>query len=177
METGRSVPLKAIRYSSLDEAKAVLADAGGDPAALDDGSQEPEGLLSVIAESMVAEEVFIHLFAARRGTLVEVEEVAFSGFGPPAEETDYAGYVSRQVAYVLLGCGFEIHIAECPAGATDLYHLEAMIQDGQHPLNREDLAARLQLPEDWEFEDLSERVVQGILTASQIDAAIHKKKL
>ncbi len=168
--------LKAVRYRNLDEARKVLREAlGGDPSRdpFDDGGEEPEGLLSVIPEDRLDEEEFIRLFGVQKGVLVEVEKIPWSGFGPPAEEDDYMGFATENVAYVLRGCRLPIEISDCPLGARDIHHLDFMVLDGQHPVDREDLARRLGLSPEWDFEELLERIADGELTAEEIDRAIH----
>lgn len=169
-------PIKAVRYRNLDEARKALREAlGRDPSRdpFDDGGAEPEGLLSVIPEDRLDEEEFIRLFGLQKGVLVEVEKIAWSGFGPPAEEDDYMGFTSENVAYVLLGCRLPIEISDCPLGAKDIHDLDFLVLDGQHPIDREDLARRLDLSPDWDFEELLDRIADGSLTADEIDRAIH----
>lgn len=114
------------------------------------------------------------MFDLKTGTLVEVERIPYSGFGPPAEESTYMGFVHEEVAYVLKGCRIPIEIEHCPQGARDIHHLEALVLDRAHPLNREDLSRRLQLPRDWDFEDLFELIAEGRYTGEQIDRLIHQ---
>ena len=168
--------LKAIRYKSLDEATGVLSEIA--PAltvrrVTDDGGSEPQGLLAVIAEDRLPEEVFYRLFDARKGVLVEVERVPFSGFGPPAREDDYMGYPNEGVAYILKGCRLAIEINDCPQNARDFHQLEALVEEGRHPLNRPHLASQLGFPEDWEFEDLFDLVMAGQYSADELDRLIH----
>lgn len=169
--------IKAIQYRSLDEAKEILEKATGRTElleVLDDAGEEPEGLLSVIPEDRVGEEVFIRLVNAEKGVLVEVERVPYSGYGPPAAEGDYMGYVSEQSAYVMKGCRLPVEIEDCPEGARDFHHLDAMVLDGQHPINREDLADRLDLPANWDFDTLFEMILDDRISAEEIDRAIHR---
>ncbi len=168
--------LSAVRYRNLDEAKEVLARAWGqDPAPVfDDGGEEPQGLLAVIPEDRVPEEVFVRLFEEKKGTGVQVEKIEYSGYGPPAQEPDYMGFVSQNTAYVLEGCRVPIEIRSCPVGAVDIHHLEAMVIDGEHPLERDILASKLGLPRDWDFELLFDLLSQGSTTAEEIDLAIHQ---
>jgi hypothetical protein len=170
----RSMP--AIKFRNLDEARAVLREFSGnselDP--FDDAGAEPEGLLAAIPEDRVGEEVFYRLFDQKRGTSVRVEKIPYSGYGPPAEESSYMGFVNENVAYVLEGCRLPIEISSCPNGAQDIHHLEALVMDHEHPLNREDLAEKLKLAEDWDFDDLFELIAARQLTAQEIDGLIHQ---
>jgi hypothetical protein len=168
--------LKAIQYKNLDEARAVIrAKIGvlpeGDLFA--DSGDEPQGLLSIIAEDMLSDEDFHRLLDEKRGTLIEVERIEYSGFGPPADDEHYMGFVSREHAYVVKGCRHPIEIFDCPCNARDIHHLEAMVLDAEHPLNEEDLALRLELPNDWDFDRLFELIVEGQITAEEIDKLIH----
>lgn len=168
--------LKAVRYRNLDEARTVLKDVLGrepQPDPFDDDGEEPEGLLSVIPEDRLGEEDFVRLFGIEKGILVEVEKAEWSGFGPPALEEDYMGFVSENAAYILPGARLPIEISGCPLGARDIHHLDFMILDGTHPIGREDLARRLDLPEGWDFELLLDRIAGGSLTADEIDQAVH----
>ncbi len=166
--------LKAVRYRSLDEARAVLLEAlGRVPPIFDDAGDEPQGLLSVVPEDRLSEEEFIRLFNVEKGVLVEVEKIAYRGLGPPAEEDDYMGYLSEQVAYVLRGRRLPIEITSCPFGARDFHELDFLVWEGKHPVDREDLARRLSLPEDWDFDDLFEMIAEGHCDAEEIDRAIH----
>jgi hypothetical protein len=171
-----SETLAAIQYRSLDEAEQALKEAVGHvPQGLfDDDGAEPQGLLSVIPEDRLDEETFYKLFSLKRGVRVQVERIKYSGFGPPAEESAYMGFVGEQVAYVMKGCRLPVEIKNCPNGAVDIHHLEALVLDQLHPLNRADLAERLALPTDWDFEDLFELVVEGRRTAQEIDQLIHR---
>lgn len=168
--------LKAIQFKSLDEAAQVLEAAGRSDLAqslFDDAGEEPQGLLSVIPSDLVGEELFYRLFDQKKGTLVEVERISYGGFGPPAEAADYMGFVSSRCAYVLRGRHLPVEIADCPWGAADVHHLEALVLDGQHPLDRADLARRLDIDPDWHFEDLFQLILMGERTAQEIDRLIH----
>ncbi len=169
--------VNAIRYRNLDEARDALRTVRGGPPPrdpFDDDGAEPEGLLSVITEDLVGGEIFYKLLDAQRGTLLEVVRKPYSGFGPPAEEENYMGFPAREVCYVMLGTELAIEIEECPNGARDIHHLEALVMDGLHPLDRQDLAGRLELPVDWSFEDLFDQIASGSTTADQIDTLIHR---
>lgn len=168
--------LKAVRYRNLDEARNVLKEvAQRHPLNIfDDGGEEPQGLLAVVPEDRVPEEVFYHLFDSKKGVLVEVEKISYSGYGPPADESHYMGFVTENTAYVLAGRRLPIEIENCSQGAQDIHHLEALILDHQHPLNRDDLRKRLKLNADWDFEDLFELIAQGSYTAQEIDRLIHQ---
>lgn len=169
--------MKAIRYRNLDEVRRVLSQLLPEhewASIVDDGEEEPQGLLSVVPEDRLSEESFLRLFGAGKGTLVEVEKIEYSGFGPPAEEQDYMGFISEQTAYVLKGCRFAIEIRDCPQQARDLHHLEALVLDRCHPVNREYLAAKLQLPPNWTFEDLFQKIREGQITAQEIDQMFHQ---
>ena len=169
--------LKAIRYKSLDEAQEVLSgylSALEVEQAWDDEGKEPQGLLSAITEDMFPEEIFYRLLEAKKGVLVEVEKIGYSGYGPPADEQDYMGFIKRQTAYVLRGCRLKIEIRKCPQGARDIHHLEALVLDRQHPLNRPDLAKRLELSEDWDFEDLFDLIAARQCSAQELDRLIHR---
>ncbi|HSR70250.1 MAG TPA: hypothetical protein VLU25_20140 [Acidobacteriota bacterium] len=168
--------LQAIQFKSLDEAAQVLKEAGQADLArslFDDGGQEPRGLLSVIPSDLVEEEVFYRLFDQKKGTLVQVERISYSGFGPPAEAADYMGFVGTGRAYVLKGRHLPVEIEDCPWGAADIHHLEALVLDGQHPLDRADLARRMEIDPDWQFEDLFQLILTGQRTAQEIDRLIH----
>lgn len=169
--------LKAIIYKNLDEARQVVAQFVGESVALaifDDDGEEPQGLLSAVPEDRISEEAFYKLFGTGKGTLVEVERVSYSGYGPPADEKDFMGFVADRCAYVMKGQLIPIAISHCPLGATDIHHLDAMVLDGSHPLNREHLAAELGLDEDWDFDHLFELICEGNQTAEDIDQLIHK---
>ena len=171
-----SVLISAVKFKNLDEARRTLNEVSGNPDidVFDDDGEEPQGLLAVIPEDRVDEETFYRLFDQKSGTSVKVERIPYSGYGPPAEEPDYMGFISEKIAYVTQGCRLPIEIKDCPAGATDLHHLEAMVLDELHPLNREDLARCLNLPENWEFEDLFELIVNRAITAQEVDKLIHQ---
>ncbi|HSR50578.1 MAG TPA: hypothetical protein VLV83_07095 [Acidobacteriota bacterium] len=168
--------LKAIQFKSLDEAVRVLRRAGHEDLLsklFDDNGQEPQGLLSVIPEDRVPEEIFYGLFDQKTGQLVEVERISYSGYGPPAEAHDYMGFVHSQTAYVIKGRRLPVEIEDCRWGAQDIHHLEAQILDGEHPLDRGDLARRLELGTEWQFEDLFDLIAEGRLTAQEVDRLIH----
>ena len=62
--------IKAIKYKNLDEARRILAENLEPPPEkdiLDDGGEEPQGLLSVIPEDRLSEEQFYHLFGIKKG--------------------------------------------------------------------------------------------------------------
>lgn len=168
--------LKAVKFKNLDEALDVLRKSGlKEPGSLfDDGGEEPQGLLSIVSEDQVPEDVFLHLFDQGKGTLVEVEKRHYEGYGPPAEEQDYIGYVTKKTAYVVKGCGADTDITGCPDGAKDIHHLEAMILAGQHPVDRDQVARALGLQEDWDFDDLIDLVFAREFSAEEIDRLIHK---
>jgi hypothetical protein len=172
--------MKAVRYGSLDEARQALREALGCRDLLDlfdDDGEEPQGLLSVIPEDRLSEEDFVRLFSLDKGILVEVERVPYSGYGPPAEEDDYMGFVSKRTAYILAGCGLPVDIEDCPFGAVDIHHLEAMILDGEHPFDGARLARRLGLPDGWSFDTLFDAIAAGHLTAEEVDRAIHSEQM
>jgi hypothetical protein len=167
--------IKAIRYKTTEEAKQALAEVMDGPSHLfDDGGEEPQGLLTVVPEDEIGEEAFYRLLDGRKGILLEVERIPYSGYGRPAEEQDYMGFISRNIAYVLKGCHLPIEIKKCPQGARDLHHLEAMILDNEHPIDPEQLARRLDLPSDWDFDHLFDLLIQGQTTAEDIDQLIHR---
>lgn len=169
--------VKAIRYRSIDEAKRVLAehwDASAASSVFDDAGQEPQGLLAALPEDRIPEEVFYRLFEGKVGVLVELERIAYSGYGPPSEEEDYMGFVAEQVAYVLQGCRFRIEIRSCPQGAKDIHHLEALVDSGLHPIDRDDLARKLGLSRDWDFEDLFQLVSAREYSGEELDRLIHR---
>lgn len=169
--------LKAIKYKNLDEARTVLEQVLGssnETKIFDDDGDEPQGLLSVIPEDRLTEEQFNKLFGIKKGVLIEVERISYSGYGPPAEEQDYMGFISEECAYVVKGCRLEIEITGCPDRARDIHHLEAMVMDSEHPLNRSDLAERLNLRPNWDFEDLFDLILQGRISAEEIDRLIHQ---
>ena len=168
--------LKAIRYSNLDEARSVLENTQDPPPEkdiFDDDGEEPQGMLSVVPEDLLSEEGFHGLFESSKGTLIEVERIEYSGFGPPSDEENYMGFVSRGCAYVLSGCHYSIEISDCPHKARDIHHLEALVLDSIHPLNATDLAERLELPGTWDFDDLFDLIADGQITAEEIDRLIH----
>jgi len=171
-----SASIPAVKFQNLDEARATLRELSGnselDP--FNDAGAEPEGLLAVIPEDRVDEELFYRLFEQKKGVSVRVEKIPYSGYGPPAEEASYMGFVSENVAYVLEGCQLPIEISNCPNGAKDIHHLEALVMDHEHPLNREDLAEKLGLARDWDFEDLFELIAARDLTAQEVDRLIHQ---
>ncbi|RPI28830.1 MAG: hypothetical protein EHM61_03755 [Acidobacteria bacterium] len=168
--------IPALKFRNLDEARAVLRQIGHDPGVdlFDDGGAEPQGLLAVIPEDRMDERSFYQLFDQKKGTSVRVEKIPYSGYGPPAEERNYMGFVREKIAYVLEGCRLSIEISDCPQGAVDIHHLEALVLDQMHPLNRDDLAERLGLEPDWEFEDLFELIANHEVTAQKIDRLIHQ---
>ena len=84
------------------------------------------------------------------------------------------GFVSENVAYVLQGFRLPVEIRNCPQGASDIHHLEAMIMDREHPLDRAHLTKTLQLPAEWDFDNLFELIAQGQCTAEEIDQLIHE---
>ena len=167
--------LKAIKYENLDHALRALSEVMESPPAIfDDAGEEPQGLLTVVPGDRLPEETFYRLFDLQKGILVEIEKIPYSGYGPPAEEEDYMGFVSENTAYVLIGCRFPIEIDNCPQGATDIHHLESMVVDHQHPLNRDYLTEKLELSPNWDFENIFDLIVQGQYTADQIDRLIHQ---
>ncbi len=167
--------LKAIQYKNLEEARKILAECmDGTIQIFDDAGEEPQGLLSVIPQDRLPENEFSRLLDAKKGVLVEVEKISYSGYGPPAEENDYMGFVSENVAYVLKGFCLPVEIQNCPQGARDIHHLEAMVMDREHPLNRAHLAKDLQLPSEWNFDNLFALIAQGQCTAEEIDRLIHE---
>jgi hypothetical protein len=168
--------IKAIRYRNLDEARQAWKTAAGSSATdiFDDAGEEPQGLLSVIPEDRVEEEGFVRLFDAKKGVLVEVERIPYSGYGPPADEEDYMGFISEQTAYVLKGRRLAIEIENCPNGARDFHHLDALILDNVHPIDRDHLARKLDLPEHWDFDLLFDMLSKGRFTAQELDSWIHQ---
>lgn len=167
--------LKAIQYKNLDEAQRILAERMDEATQIfDDAGEEPQGLLSVIPQDRLSENEFYRLLDAKKGTLVEVEKISYSGYGPPAEKHDYMGFVSENVAYVLKGFCLPVEIESCPQGARDIHHLEAMVLDREHPFNRAHLAKHLQLPSAWDFDTLFDLITQGQCTAEEIDGLIHE---
>lgn len=167
--------IKAIRYKNIDEAEEALSTmTDGDPRLFDDDGEDPQGLLTVVPGDEIGEDLFYRLVDARKGILLEVEKISYSGYGPPAEEEDYMGFISRKIAYVLKGCCLPIEIKKCPQGAQDIHHLEAMIMENEHPLDPEQLAKRLELPSNWDFDHLFELILHGTSTAEEIDQLIHR---
>ncbi len=166
--------LKAIQYKNLDEAQEILAESmDGTIQIFDDAGEEPQGLLSVIPQDRLPESEFYRLLDTKKGVLVEVEKISYSGYGPPAEEHDYMGFVSENVAYVLKGFCLPVEIENCPLGARDIHHLEAMVMDREHPLDRAQLAQRFELSSEWDFDSLFDLIAQGQCTAEEIDRLIH----
>ena len=170
--------LKAIQYKNLDEAQRILAESmDGTIQIFDDAGGEPQGLLSVIPQDRLPENEFYRLLDSKKGVLVEVEKISYSGYGPPAEEHDYMGFVSENVAYVLKGFCLPVEIKDCPQGARDIHHLEAMVMDREHPLDRAQLAKRFELSSEWDFDSLFNLIAQGQCTAEEIDRIIHEGQL
>lgn len=167
--------LKAIRYKNLEEARQALQEIDfSDKDIFNDHGSEPQGLLSAVPEDCLPEEEFYRLFDLKRGTLVEVEKIRYSGYGPPAEEPDYMGFISRKTAYVLKGCRAPVEIENCPQGAQDIHHLEALILNGRHPIDRQQVAGKLQLGEEWDFDDIFQLILAGEYTGEEIDRLIHR---
>lgn len=167
--------LKAIRYRNLDEARNALVDAlGNDPRIFNDDGEEPEGLLSVIPQDRLSEEDWVRLFGTAKGVLVEVEKTPYSGFGPPAEEEDYMGFVSERTAYIMKGAHLPVEIDDCSYGATDIHHLDLLVLEGRHPINRLHLEKKLDLSPGWDFATLFEKIARGETTAREIDRAMHQ---
>jgi hypothetical protein len=170
-----SKSIRAIRYRNLDEARQALKEAIGTSRDIfDDGGEEPQGLLSVIPEDRLPDEEFVKLLDVKKGVLIDLERLSYSGFGPPAEEQAYMGFVNEKTAYVLVGRRLPIEIDNCSFGARDLHHLEALVLDQVHPINREDLADRLKLGDEWDFDNLFDLIVEGGYSATEIDRLIHK---
>jgi hypothetical protein len=84
------------------------------------------------------------------------------------------GFVSRECAYVIKGCHYPIEIENCPYHARDIHHLEALVMDSHHPMNSDDLAERLELDHDWDFDQLFDLIAAGEITAEEIDNLIHR---
>ena len=84
------------------------------------------------------------------------------------------GFISEECAYVVKGSRLKIEISDCPQHARDIHHLEAMVMDGLHPLNRWDLTERLHLQDNWDFDDLFDLIVRGEKSAQDIDEMIHQ---
>jgi len=169
--------LKAVQYKNLDEARTVLREhlpELPDEKILDDGGSEPQGLLSVLPEDRLPEQSFYKLFGLEKGTLIEVERIAYSGYGPPADEENYMGFATEECAYVVKGCHYPIEIEDCPQQALDIHHLEALVMDSLHPLNEVDLARRLNLSAQWDFDDLFDLIAAGKITGTEIDKLIHQ---
>ena len=167
--------LKAFQYKNLDEAQRILAESmDGTIQIFNDAGAEPQGLMSVIPQDRLPENEFYRLLDTKKGILVEVEKISYSGYGPPAEEHDYMGFVSENVAYVLKGFRLPVEIRNCPQGASDIHHLEAMVMDREHPLNRAHLTKTLRLPSEWDFDSLFGLIAQGQCTAEEIDRLIHE---
>ena len=169
--------LKAVRYQSLDDALEALgqvATSSEVPDPLRDGREEPQGLLAVIPADRLPEDEFYRLLDLKKGVLVDVEKIVYSGYGPPAQEDDYMGFVGVKLAYVLKGCRLAIEIHDCPQGAADIHHLEALVLEGRHSLDRLHLGRALSLPEEWDFEDLFSLIVQGQCSGDEIDRIIHR---
>ncbi len=173
-----SETLKALKYRNIDAALLALKEAGIEKGKIfDDDGAEPTGLLSVIPEERLDEEDFYRLFGIANGTLVQVEKIPYLGYGPPALEEHYMGFVGEGICYVLEGNRLSVEIVDCPLGAQDIHHLEAMVLDGQHPLDRAHLARKLGLKANWDFEDLFDLIADGQTTAQQIDRATHQSKV
>ena len=175
-ETEMKKSLRAIQYRNLKEAREVLSTIAAenileDP--FDDRGQEPQGLLSIIVQGWVPDETFYQLFHTGKGVTVEVEKISYSGFGPPAYEEHYMGFIGSEIAYVLSGCRLPIEIENCSYGARDIHHLEALILDHNHPLSKDHLATKLDLAETWDFEDLFYLIAEGQVTGNKIDQLIH----
>lgn len=169
--------LKAVQYQSIDEAREVFREVMSSTeieTVFDDGEDEPQGLLSIIPEDRVTEEEFHALFDRKKGVLIEVEKIVYSGFGPPADPHDYMGFIREHCAYVVKGQRYPVEIYNCPQNAMDIHHLEALILDQMHPLNREHLQKKLDLGEEWTFDDLFELIASGITTGEEIDRLIHQ---
>lgn len=169
--------LQAIKYRNLKEAREALSEVMDNPGTgeiFDDDGQDPQGLLAVIPEDRIQEEVFYRLFGIKKGIMVSVEIIPYSGFGPPAEEEDYMGFISEECAYVLEGQHLPIEIFSCPLGARDIHHLEALVRDNEHPLDRAYLEKKLRLPADWDFDDLFELIVEGKSSGEELDRLIHQ---
>jgi len=168
--------LQAVRYKNIKEAREVMSEILDNPTLkdiFDDDGESPQGLLTVVPEDRLPEELFFRLFGQKKGTMVNVEKIPYSGFGPPAEEEDYMGFISEECAYVLEGEHLPVEIYSCPLGARDIHHLESMVRENQHPLDRKHLEKKLDLPSDWDFEDLFELIVEGKHTGEEIDKLIH----
>lgn len=166
--------LKAIQYKNINQALSVLEDLLDQPPDLfDDQGSEPQGLLTVIPEDRLPEESFYRLLDQKKGTLVNVEKIPYSGYGPPAQEDDFMGFVGEKLAYILVGCRLPIEIENCPDGARDIHHLEAMVMDGQHSFDTDHLSRELGLSGNWDFDQLFQLIVAGTCTAELIDQLLH----
>lgn len=169
--------LQAIKYRNLREAREVLSGVMDNTSAgeiFDDDGEDPQGLLTVIPEDRLSEEIFYRLFGMNKGTMVNVEIIPYSGFGPPAQEEHYMGFISEECAYVLEGEHLPIEIISCPLGARDIHHLEAMVRENEHPMNREYVEKKLKLPPDWDFEDLFELIIEGKSSGEELDRLVHR---
>ncbi len=169
-----SETLKALKYRNLDAARMAIREAGIEHGKiLDDDGAEPAGLLSVVPEDRLDEEDFYRLFGIANGTLVQVERTPYLGYGPPALEEHYMGFVGEGICYVLEGHRLPVEIKRCPHGAQDIHHLEALVLDGQHPLDRARLAGALGLNKEWDFEDLFDLIAEGLTSGEEIDRLLH----
>ena len=167
--------IKAIQYHNLDEARKVLTEVGCSLELFEDeGGEEPQGLLSIVPEDRLPETEFYRLFDSGKGILVEVEKIPYSGYGAPAEEIAYMGFMTERTAYVLKGCHLPIEIEKCSYRARDIHHLEAMVLDEEHPIDRDALAQTLNLPQSWDFDHLFELICAGECNAEELDGLIHK---
>ncbi len=167
--------LKAVKFRNLDEARQVLAQViSPAPEIFDDEGEEPGGLLSIIPADRIGEEEFLKLFDVGKGVLVEVEKIPYSGLGPPADERDYMGFVHERLAYVLKGRRLPIEIESCSFGAVDFHHLDLLVLDGAHPIDREKVGVHFGLAPDWTFDDLFELIQDRAATAQEIDNVIHR---
>ena len=59
-------------------------------------------------------------------------------------------------------------------GAQDVHHLEALILDFDHPIDRDHLAQRLGLHADWNFDELFSLILIGECSGEEIDRVIHQ---
>lgn len=64
-------------------------------------------------------------------------------------------------------------ITACPDGAVDFDSLVKMIASGEHDIDLSDFAARLDLPEGWDWGEVRDNIASGNWTADFIDSAIH----
>ena len=71
------------------------------------------------------------------------------------------GVISEKTSYVLVGCHYPIEIENCSEGAIDIYHLEALVLDLEHSINRSYLTTKLSLPSNWDFNDILEVIIRG----------------